>query len=147
MKWLRRMVMCAVVCGLGVGSLQAALVSYYTFDDAADLGADATGTNNGTPVGDATQGPGKVGAGSLVLDGEGDIVDVAGAASFDAVDDNGDGWTLAAWVKTPADAAGDDGVMRIFSMYNPTETWMGEGWRSEERRVGKECRSRWSPYH
>ena len=30
---------------------------------------------------------------------------------------------------------------------------LGEGWhvieegRSEERRVGKECRSRWSPYH
>ena len=23
----------------------------------------------------------------------------------------------------------------------------GEIWRSEERRVGKECRSRWSPYH
>ena len=23
--------------------------------------------------------------------------------------------------------------------------WMR--WRSEERRVGKECRSRWSPYH
>ena len=23
----------------------------------------------------------------------------------------------------------------------------GEGKRSEERRVGKECRSRWSPYH
>ena len=22
-----------------------------------------------------------------------------------------------------------------------------EQWRSEERRVGKECRSRWSPYH
>ena len=22
-----------------------------------------------------------------------------------------------------------------------------EGLRSEERRVGKECRSRWSPYH
>src|SRR5258708_37711837 len=22
-----------------------------------------------------------------------------------------------------------------------------ESWRSEERRVGKECRSRWSPYH
>ena len=22
-----------------------------------------------------------------------------------------------------------------------------DGWRSEERRVGKECRSRWSPYH
>ena len=24
---------------------------------------------------------------------------------------------------------------------------LGEGKRSEERRVGKECRSRWSPYH
>src|SRR2546430_5749248 len=23
----------------------------------------------------------------------------------------------------------------------------GSPWRSEERRVGKECRSRWSPYH
>ena len=23
----------------------------------------------------------------------------------------------------------------------------GRCWRSEERRVGKECRSRWSPYH
>ena len=23
----------------------------------------------------------------------------------------------------------------------------GLTWRSEERRVGKECRSRWSPYH
>ena len=27
-------------------------------------------------------------------------------------------------------------------------TWEGKKpWRSEERRVGKECRSRWSPYH
>src|SRR5258708_26158819 len=24
---------------------------------------------------------------------------------------------------------------------------LGEGHRSEERRVGKECRSRWAPYH
>ena len=27
------------------------------------------------------------------------------------------------------------------------EVLFGEVWRSEERRVGKECRSRWSPYH
>ena len=27
------------------------------------------------------------------------------------------------------------------------KTWSTEGHRSEERRVGKECRSRWSPYH
>src|SRR3712207_9522955 len=26
-------------------------------------------------------------------------------------------------------------------------TWTSNGSRSEERRVGKECRSRWSPYH
>ena len=26
-------------------------------------------------------------------------------------------------------------------------SWELIGWRSEERRVGKECRSRWSPYH
>ena len=30
----------------------------------------------------------------------------------------------------------------------PTDGMTGGGiWRSEERRVGKECRSRWSPYH
>ena len=34
------------------------------------------------------------------------------------------------------------------SLYKPKEQWdaMRKG-RSEERRVGKECRSRWSPYH
>ena len=29
----------------------------------------------------------------------------------------------------------------------PIQRWVEEGIRSEERRVGKECRSRWSPYH
>src|SRR6266699_5145656 len=29
----------------------------------------------------------------------------------------------------------------------PAVTGMDPGTRSEERRVGKECRSRWSPYH
>ena len=29
----------------------------------------------------------------------------------------------------------------------PIKTAQGTGGRSEERRVGKECRSRWSPYH
>src|SRR3712207_9228082 len=31
--------------------------------------------------------------------------------------------------------------------YNEEADRMQEGIRSEERRVGKECRSRWSPYH
>src|SRR5438105_8497421 len=29
----------------------------------------------------------------------------------------------------------------------PTSTWHFGNTRSEERRVGKECRSRWSPYY
>src|SRR2546430_13177128 len=29
----------------------------------------------------------------------------------------------------------------------PARRWGGRCARSEERRVGKECRSRWSPYH
>ena len=33
-----------------------------------------------------------------------------------------------------ANASGKSNVLNAF-------------WRSEERRVGKECRSRWSPYH
>ena len=36
--------------------------------------------------------------------------------------------------------AGNTFVSRIKSMVAST-------YRSEERRVGKECRSRWSPYH
>ena len=49
------------------------------------------------------------------------------------------------------------GVIRLFgeTQFNQFQSShvciMGIGgvgsWRSEERRVGKECRSRWSPYH
>src|SRR2546421_8589007 len=31
--------------------------------------------------------------------------------------------------------------------FNDFKKWLGNWKRSEERRVGKECRSRWSPYH
>ena len=31
--------------------------------------------------------------------------------------------------------------------YGKDEVYSGRLTRSEERRVGKECRSRWSPYH
>ena len=33
------------------------------------------------------------------------------------------------------------------NLINKTEKLSEKGMRSEERRVGKECRSRWSPYH
>ena len=36
---------------------------------------------------------------------------------------------------------------KIILTGNPVRQNLTEGRRSEERRVGKECRSRWSPYH
>ena len=37
---------------------------------------------------------------------------------------------------------------RIVSKFPQVDKlWLLTGERSEERRVGKECRSRWSPYH
>ena len=40
-------------------------------------------------------------------------------------------------------AAAEDIVQEVFM-----QLWLGrDRLRSEERRVGKECRSRWSPYH
>src|SRR5258708_29577146 len=46
----------------------------------------------------------------------------------------------------------DAGVTDIRKTYKTLEAMQSEGLallvhRSEERRVGKECRSRWSPYH
>ena len=43
----------------------------------------------------------------------------------------------------------DAGVNALNFMYlnNGDGTFTRIGHRSEERRVGKECRSRWSPYH
>ena len=35
----------------------------------------------------------------------------------------------------------------VFDISNPENLALSEYLRSEERRVGKECRSRWSPYH
>src|SRR3712207_6818156 len=39
------------------------------------------------------------------------------------------------------------GIGNLLNIINPEIVVLGGGIRSEERRVGKECRSRWSPYH
>ena len=38
-------------------------------------------------------------------------------------------------------------VGKLPSELKRPHTWVTRANRSEERRVGKECRSRWSPYH
>src|SRR3712207_2593293 len=51
------------------------------------------------------------------------------------------------WILLRLDAAIHD-VSRALDEYNFSEAAQRlYGFRSEERRVGKECRSRWSPYH
>ena len=47
-----------------------------------------------------------------------------------------------------------DFIQNNYKPYDGDESFLAEPteatnklWRSEERRVGKECRSRWSPYH
>ena len=42
------------------------------------------------------------------------------------------------------DAIAEMSVMDVVALVEAMEEKFG---RSEERRVGKECRSRWSPYH
>src|SRR2546425_1153056 len=46
-----------------------------------------------------------------------------------------------------AEAAGDPRLVVTFPVSGPKNFKEEEVQRSEERRVGKECRSRWSPYH
>ena len=43
----------------------------------------------------------------------------------------------------------DSGELVVLTLYSSTSYFIyrGQEMRSEERRVGKECRSRWSPYH
>src|SRR2546421_12475693 len=44
------------------------------------------------------------------------------------------------------DVGGEDDSLAVIATF-ADERGDGAGGRSEERRVGKECRSRWSPYH
>ena len=57
-------------------------------------------------------------------------------------------------LSVPASAKeNSDNVIRVgsfeetYNVVNEKGERSGYGYRSEERRVGKECRSRWSPYH
>src|SRR5256885_3271047 len=54
-------------------------------------------------------------------------------------------FTTASAVAAPTLLAPANGATGIASL--PALSWNAVIGRSEERRVGKECRSRWSPYH
>src|SRR2546429_698550 len=59
-------------------------------------------------------------------------------------------WLMfSAMIETALSMMGDDwNRTRVDFALRQHEVWYkGDGMRSEERRVGKECRSRWSPYH
>ena len=49
-------------------------------------------------------------------------------------------------VPTPFHVYDEKGIRENARRINKAFSW-NKGFRSEERRVGKECRSRWSPYH
>src|SRR5260221_422276 len=66
---------------------------------------------------------------------------IAGCPANQTVNTGAGATTCSATATWTAPTATDNCAMQSFtSNYNP-------GARSEERRVGKECRSRWSPYH
>ena len=50
---------------------------------------------------------------------------------------------------TPSDPQPDESMCahNYLDWANSNDAWLYWVARSEERRVGKECRSRWSPYH
>ena len=52
--------------------------------------------------------------------------------------------TVRGWVRTRRDSKAGISFLAVYdgSCFDPVQAV-----RSEERRVGKECRSRWSPYH
>ena len=54
----------------------------------------------------------------------------------------------ARWAKHLGALLADYPVVRQGDQFDPADVRYIFVWkRSEERRVGKECRSRWSPYH
>ena len=68
------------------------------------------------------------------------LIDLSGTWRFKV--DDGSGFEKKWYEKTLDDAQ----LMPVPSSYNDIKE-SADAERSEERRVGKECRSRWSPYH
>ncbi len=105
-----------IAAGVPFGPSSGHLVSHYTFDQSTALGNDS-GTFNldGTASGDAIfTDDSRVGGGALLLDGADDYVTVSGADEFATLNNNGVGFTVAAWVCLDENSFGP---ARIFSTY------------------------------
>ena len=79
---------------------------------------------------------------------DGDDLHITGMASTNSTDRVGDIIESEAWTKGGLQNYLNNPVILFNHDYNqPIGRAISLGTRSEERRVGKECRSRWSPYH
>ncbi len=105
--------------------LKGELVSHYQFDDPGSVGHDDGSFNLTGSLGGSAQfsNDSRLGGGSILLDGNGDYLNVGGASSFSDLIDNGDGFTVAAWIK--ADSL--SGVRRVFST-GMFSGFQGNGW-------------------
>src|SRR2546426_9986697 len=112
------------------------IASWKLDEGAGSTAADASGNGNTATLGGGSSWtPGLVGS-AVLLDGVSGQLSVPSSPSLNLAG----AFSVAAWVKP--DAAMAD--FRAVVVKNYTYFLYA---RSEERRVGKECRSRWSPYH
>lgn len=98
------------------GPSNAHLVSHFTFDQSTAVGDDQGSFNlDGTLVGEAAfTTESRIGGGALLLDGFEDYLTLGGASEYSTLDDNGVGFTIAAWVCLDENSFGN---ARIFSTY------------------------------
>src|SRR2546422_9718287 len=102
---------------------------------------DLSGHGNDGTISGTTDVAGKVGR-ARQFNGIADYVEVPDSSDLHV----SGGITIAAWVYLQADHTG--GAPTMIRKQGSFLLALGDaGTRSEERRVGKECRSRWSPYH
>ncbi len=122
---IRSLLFLVGVAVIWANPLWAELVAYYQFDEPGNLGRDHGRFElTGTPGGNAQfSSDARLGGGALLLDGNGDYLSVRGSAEFSGLDDDGDGFTLATWIK--ADSL--SGVRRIFST-GMFSGFQGDGW-------------------
>ncbi|MDA7917975.1 choice-of-anchor D domain-containing protein [bacterium] len=115
-----------VTATIPLGPASKHLVSHFTFDQSTQVGNDSGSFDlDGTVFGDATfTADSRVGGGALLLDGIDDYLIVNGANEYSTLDDNGVGFTLAAWVCLDENAFG---TARIFSTYMEAG-FTAEGW-------------------